>query len=54
MVPRIQIMIGKLLYLSVYDPNVAAAIVIAHPYPPPCFPPVSDELRPNFKDVNVL
>ena len=47
-------MIGKLLYLSFYDPNVAAAIVIAHPYPPPCFPPINDELRSNFAKTLIL
>ena len=29
-------------------PKVVASIVIAHPDPPPCFPPISDKLRPNF------
>ena len=54
LVPRIQNMIGKLLYLSFYDPNVAAAIVITHPYPPPCFPPINDELRSNFAKTLIL
>ena len=54
LVPRIQNMIGKLLYLSFYDPNVAAAIVVAHPYPPPCFPPINDELRSDFAKTLIL
>ena len=29
-------------------PKVVAAIVIAHPDSPPCFPPISEEVRPNF------
>jgi hypothetical protein len=28
---------------------MAAGIVIAHPYTPPRFPPIYDELRPNFE-----
>ena len=36
------------LYLSFSDPNVPSVIVIAHPYPPASFPPINNELRPNF------
>ena len=39
------------LWLESYHlmmPNVAAAIIIRYLYPPPHFPPINDELWPNF------
>jgi hypothetical protein len=40
-------LVGSSVYHST-TPNVAAAMVIAHPYPPPFFPLINDELPLNF------
>ena len=44
----IQIMFGKLSSYYSTTRNVAATIVIAYPYLPPCLPPIGDELRSYF------
>ena len=41
-------MFGKLSSYYSTTRNVAATIVIAYPYPPPCLPPIGDELRSYF------